>query len=271
MNIEAYIASGIIEEYVLGTVSVQEKQEVECMSHIYPEIKTELLRVEKAMEAYAMKYQMAPPPALKDAIFAQMEFDEKTTEDSEGKVIPLDKGHVSGQEEVKRKKSLPVWPKFMTAAALILAVLTGWMAYQLAELKEANGDMAERMHQIDADLDYNSNLAQLYRDPTYKVIRLSGVERSPESAAAAFWNPKTNEVMLDVQRLPAVPEGKQYQLWSIVDGVPVDIGVVDSHFDGKVLKMKPTKTGAAAFAITLEREGGSPTPTMDQMYVMGKV
>jgi anti-sigma-K factor RskA len=28
---------------------------------------------------------------------------------------------------------------------------------------------------------------------------------------------------------------------------------------------------AQAFAITLEKAGGSPTPTMDEMYVMAKV
>jgi anti-sigma-K factor RskA len=30
-------------------------------------------------------------------------------------------------------------------------------------------------------------------------------------------------------------------------------------------------TSAQAFAVTLEKEGGSPSPTMDQMYVMGKI
>ena len=77
--------------------------------------------------------------------------------------------------------------------------------------------------------------------------------------------------MIDVQSLPAAPQGKQYQLWSIVDGKPLDIGMIDNAFTGKVLKMKNTKAGSAAFAITLEKEGGNPTPTMEEMYVMGKV
>jgi hypothetical protein len=53
MNIQAYIESGILEEYVLGTVSPQEKQEVECMASIYPEIQQELQILETALEKYA--------------------------------------------------------------------------------------------------------------------------------------------------------------------------------------------------------------------------
>lgn len=68
MNIQAYIESGILEEYVLGTVSPQEKQEVECMSHIYPEIKEELLRTESALEEYALKHQTLPPPSFSRVI-----------------------------------------------------------------------------------------------------------------------------------------------------------------------------------------------------------
>jgi hypothetical protein len=47
--------------------------------------------------------------------------------------------------------------------------------------------------------------------------------------------------------------------------------MLDNAFTGKVLKMKNTKAGSVAFAITLEKEGGNPTPTMEEMYVMGKV
>ena len=77
--------------------------------------------------------------------------------------------------------------------------------------------------------------------------------------------------MLDVQNLPAAPTGKQYQLWTIVDGKPVDMGMLDPEFSNRLLRMKSSSPNAVAFAITLEKAGGSPSPTMDEMYVMGKV
>ena len=283
MNIQAYIASGILEEYVLGTVSPQEKQEVECMSHIYPEIKQELMRTESALEEYALLHQTTPPASLKESIFSQMNFDEPVdfdeNEEVNAKIIALGKQPegtiVSPLAEESNVVSLvgnqPTWPKLAVAAAILLGMFAGYNAMQLSNLKKVNSELALKVETVNKDLEYNAVLANLYRNPSYKVIHMEGLEKSPQSAVAAFWNVKTNEVLLDVQNLPDAPNGKQYQLWSIVDGVPVDIGMLDDAFNGKVLKMKDTKTGSVAFAITLEKEGGSPTPTMDDMFVMGKV
>ena len=60
-------------------------------------------------------------------------------------------------------------------------------------------------------------------------------------------------------------------MWTIVDGKPVDMGMIDAEFSNRLLPMKASSPNAVAFAITLEKEGGSPSPTMEEMYVMGKV
>ena len=65
-----------------------------------------------------------------------------------------------------------------------------------------------------------------------------------------------------------VPSGKQYQLWAIVDGKPVDAGLITDCIG--LCKMKRIDR-AQAFAITLEKAGGSPTPTLTEMYVFGKI
>lgn len=292
MNIQAYIESGILEEYVLGTVSPQEKQEVECMSHIYPEIKEELLRTESALEEYALKHQTLPPPSLKEALFAQMNFEtnegsqntesiELTVENNESEntsdvaVSHANAGETKVLANVFEKEVVreitPLWARLAVAASVILAIFAGWSAVQMSGMKTGMKQMSIEMDGVKKNYDYAQSLASLYRNPEYKTVRLAGLEKSPQSAVAAFWNQQTNEVLLDVQNLPAAPAGKQYQLWSIVDGVPVDIGMLDHEFSGKVLKMKNTKAGSVAFAITLEKEGGNPTPTMEEMYVMGKV
>lgn len=293
MNIQAYIESGILEEYVLGTVSPQEKQEVECMSHIYPEIKEELLRTESALEEYALKHQATPPPSLKESIFAQMNFDapaeepeaedateQQTVSQTDAAAPARTEARVieNAFERVETQVVTPAWAKLAVAAAVLLALFAGWSAMQMTDMKHANNEAVAKVETMQADMaamkaeaEYNHAVAALFRSPSYKHIHLAGLPKSPESAVSAFWNTQTNEVVLDVQNLPAAPQGKQYQLWSIVDGKPVDIGMLDNAFTGKVLKMKHTKAGSAAFAITLEKEGGNPTPTMEEMYVMGKV
>ena len=294
MNIQAYIESGILEEYVLGTVSPQEKQEVECMSHIYPEIKEELLRTERALEEYALKHQTPPPAELKDSIFAQMNFEQiqeipeihtPDVEKSVGTSVPIvptastePKVMDDVFDRVETKEVVPFWSKLAVAAAILLAVFAGWAAVQLTEYKGSNEQLAAEIGSLKGEvsgmkssLAYTESLAGMYRDPSYKVVKMAGMPKSPQSAASAFWNQQTNEVYVDVQNLPAPPAGKQYQLWTIVGDKPVDVGMIDNQFAGKVIKMKKTQPGAVAFAITLEKEGGVPSPTMEEMYVMGKV
>ena len=87
---------------------------------------------------------------------------------------------------------------------------------------------------------------------------------SPDSRAIAVWNPRTQQGVLAVTRLPALADGKDYQLW-IVDPqypVPVDGGVfqVDPATGQARVTFKPGKpvATAAKFAVSLERKGGSP-------------
>jgi len=54
----------------------------------------------------------------------------------------------------------------------------------------------------------------------------------------------------------------------MVDGKPVDAGVIGNCEGLCKLKNIPS---AQAFAVTLEKAGGSPVPTMSSLYVMGSI
>ena len=62
----------------------------------------------------------------------------------------------------------------------------------------------------------------------------------------------------------------QYQLWAIIDGKPVDVGVFDSNFTG-LARMKDIAKGAVTFAVTIEPRGGKLSPTLQTMQVAGNV
>jgi anti-sigma-K factor RskA len=85
-----------------------------------------------------------------------------------------------------------------------------------------------------------------------------------------YWNTDSKDVYLLINNLPKPQSDKQYQLWAIVDGKPVDAGIFDIIEGAPFIKLKNIAR-ADAFAITLEKRGGSETPSMDAMYVMGKV
>ena len=103
----------------------------------------------------------------------------------------------------------------------------------------------------------------------FKKIELTSVPGKPSALAQVIWDTNTKIVYVADVSLPNVPSDKQYQLWAIVDGKPVDAGMLT---DTKNLaqKMKVFEK-AEMFAITLEQKGGSPVPTMEAMYVAGKV
>lgn len=69
---------------------------------------------------------------------------------------------------------------------------------------------------------------------------------------------------------PLFPFG-QYQLWAIVDCKPVDAGMISTEKGVYHIQKMRSFGKAQAFAITLEKADGSPTPTMDQMIVQAKI
>ena len=72
----------------------------------------------------------------------------------------------------------------------------------------------------------------------------------------------------NIDNLPALPSDKQYQLWALKGGVPIDLGVMD---DSTLLQFQKSTRLAEAFAITIEKAGGSPTPTMTELIMLGKI
>ena len=167
----------------------------------------------------------------------------------------------------------------LMAASLIGLVLSlGALIYFVSQNKQSQGELAVLKQQVDTlrtasaaqqqEVLAYSQTMQMMHVATYKKIELTSVPGKPSAMAQVFWNTKTKEVYIADVSLPQAPSDKQYQLWAIVDGKPVDAGVVDDC--NGLCKMKNIPN-AQAFAITLEKKGGSPTPTLSAMYVMGKV
>lgn len=67
-NIQQYISSGILEAYVLGSLTEQEEREVLLMKKQYPVVNEALAHLESDMEQFAMQMAINPPPALWERI-----------------------------------------------------------------------------------------------------------------------------------------------------------------------------------------------------------
>ena len=69
MNIKEYISSGIIESYVLGLASEQERAEFEQICLQYPELVAARNEFEEALEKQAFEHAIAPPAGFERKSF----------------------------------------------------------------------------------------------------------------------------------------------------------------------------------------------------------
>jgi len=77
MDIKEYIASGILEQYVLGTISAEELLVVEQMAANHLEIKEEILSISYVLEKLAIENAIAPDATIKPFIMASIDFMER--------------------------------------------------------------------------------------------------------------------------------------------------------------------------------------------------
>ena len=123
-----------------------------------------------------------------------------------------------------------------------------------------------------------SELALLRTDSRLDKTRIavlgSLLKDQPQAVAVSLWRQESQEGLLVVENMPALPAGRDYQLWVIDPNLkaPVSAGVFKVDAEGNVrLEFKPTRNVQSAykFAVTMEKEGGAMVPTMDQMMVIG--
>ena len=306
MNVQEYISSGIIQSYVLGLAEEAEKAEFERMCSIYPEVRAAREEFELSLEQFALSNPVPVPQNLKSKVFAaiDMESDQagnniKDSLPGSGLANPL-RGGVDataatqtgsfqrrgrGGLEPKPAKviSLPRFQRFLAIAAVILLLLSTALNFyffnqsryysnqyrdllaQQTELVSNNQVLQTRMLEYEKAIDW-------MKDPDMAIVKMPAIPSSPDptSATTVYWDTVSKDVFLAINKLPAPAADQQYQLWALVDGKPVDAGVFDIKDGPGMFKMKNIPR-AQAFAITLEKKGGSPTPTMEKLYVMGKV
>lgn len=131
--------------------------------------------------------------------------------------------------------------------------------------------MADALKVQQASLQSMGNELQVLADPMVKTIALKGMNSLDKKSAMIHWNMNSHEVYFNASALPKTPDNMQYQLWAIVDGKPVDVGMISVGDTNSVFQKMKVIMNAQAFAVTIEKMGGSASPTMDTMCLLGNV
>lgn len=269
MDIQAYIQSGIIESYVLGLASAEEAAELESLQLQYPEVKQAISEFSAALEQHAFENAIAPPGDVKAKIIEAVNKEKGFAPVVSGGAPPVDTA----------AKSFRILRMLAAASVILFIVSAGLNIYLYKRYSQKNEDyqalLSQRNSLMADNQTYQAHLRQwqtaseLMADSAMAVIKLKGTPGREQHLATVFWNTKNKDVYIIPNKLPRPAKGKQFQLWALVNGKPVDAGVLDPNCEG-ACKMKNILQ-AQAFAITLENEGGSATPTMQQLYALGKI
>lgn len=263
MNIREYISSGILESYVSGNLSEQERREVEINLARYPELREELRSVEETQERLLMITGIEPSAQLKARVFSRI------PNDSDHRVV-----RIGGAGTLRNWQLAAAACLAMAIVAIIFALnyRTRWKAAEseLLALNVQNRQIAENYNRVNERLNKLEDDIDVLGDPRFSRILLSGTPNAPDAMASVYWNENTREVYLRIVNMKKLSRENQYQLWAIIDGKPVDAGVFDADAPG-LLRMKDIGRGAAIFAVTIEPRGGRQVPSLETMQVSGQV
>ncbi|RYZ99394.1 MAG: anti-sigma factor [Sphingobacteriaceae bacterium] len=265
-NIQSYIESGILELYVLGNVTPEEKLQVEEMMALHQTVRAEVDEIERALEVYAGKN--AVEPAADNCTHILNSLVSNLADDN---ISPLERK----DDNVIALPRANNFYKYAFAASLLLLLGVSITLYNVYNKLEQSNDQLLALSQENQQFAKTVNLKEqqisVFRDPAFKLFRLQGTEKTPDAGLTIAWNPKSKKVMIDMvdMKLPATDHDHQYQLWAMVNGKPVDLGVFDKPTvdTTDMVEMKSIAL-AQAFAVTIERRGGSRNPTLDEMVVI---
>ena len=258
MNIKEYISTGILEAYVMGDLSLSDRQEVEKNLAQYPELREEVNQIEETQEAFLQRAATAPRAKLREQILSLVE----------------------NKKETKAVSLVPSYWRLAAAASITVGLFVSYLAYDyrdkwlktivaLNSMVDENQQIAQNYNIVNQKLDKIEQDFSVIENSEFTKVVMKGTDNNPNALASVYWNPTSQEAYLSIQTLREISSDNQFQLWAIVDGKPVDMGVFDENFLG-LLKMKSV-AGAQAFAVTIEPRGGKETPSLETMQVVGTI
>lgn len=260
MDKQEYIDSGILELYVFGQLNEPEFSEVTKMAESDADIRDEIVSIEKAI----INFSTSVSPFLSSENYERIR-----------EALMLKHGVV----DIAPKKS-NIFLYLGYAASILLLVAVGYQYKQLDDkdnqivnVEKERSDLQKSVVDLTLQNKESETALSVVRDNDNAVIALAGQEVSPTSFAKAYWNKNTKSVHIDAAGLPEPPEGMVYQVWALKLNplTPTSIGLLD-NFKGnsKRIFTVDNATDAEAFGITLEPAGGSASPTLEQLYTLGK-
>jgi len=216
---------------------------------------------------------VTPPPRLRVAVLERVR--------AEASASPGERGHSDGREAERMDTATgtldtprrvielparrpPAWPTWaLAAAAAVLAVSTVATWRTADRLRGELRGARERIAQAELDLAVERAWSAVAMSPGARVVDLASVTGGVSLPhVRATYDPASRRAIVAFENL-TTPAGSDFELWAILSDGPHSLGVVRPDVSGRAEVRVPDAgdpAALAAFALSLEREGGSPDP-----------
>lgn len=263
--------------YVLHTLDNAERQEFEQMLKDASEEERALYQsMHSAANQLAFTVKgNGPDPAVKEQLISHIRSGDQELEQQD----------TSAASEITKETEEPKdgfdWFSFAIAASFALLIITLSLIFysfslnsEVNELESQIEQQESQITELENDLREKEQILSIIGNPEIDIVELAGMEANPNGYGKVIWNNENQQMVLQASNLPALSQGRVYQLWALTPDNPVSAGVFTVNEETNNfyrIELTPDILQSVnGFAVTMEPEGGSQQPTGD-MYLMGNV
>jgi anti-sigma-K factor RskA len=263
MNESLHIAETDLTLYAMGALSAEEMAAARAHVEICAHCKAELRQIDLALAAYAQTTPAVELPAgSRERFMARLTDTPQASAASARSVQPARKQ----EPKISWSKRLfgGRWSVALAGAMALLLVLVSIddmrrrteMAPLLAEAQRGHIDSAQ----------LNQLMELLTSSQAKRVALHEAPSATPPPEGRVVYSARNGKLLLTAQNLHPLPAGKVYELWILQpEGkkpLPAGTFAPDSRGNAAmILADEPANLSAQGFAVTIEKEGGSDTPT----------
>lgn len=243
-KINTFLASDLLEKYLLGETTKEEAQQTERYIAMYPEVRRDYEELQKNLQLFAQQYAMPTPEGLKEVI-------------------------LSAAKQEKRLGRR--FYRYAVAAAVAIMLFAGTSYFlwdQNRTLQEENTLVNKQIKYLESNmmnqLEDMRNQFIVLNNPDTRKVEVKGQKEAKDLKAIAYINPVKKLSYINVGKVPHLPENQVFQLWAEVNGELVNLGVIKEFEDKDKLLALPYGDKAIGY-ITVEPAGGNTSPSVDHI------
>ncbi|NQY06811.1 MAG: anti-sigma factor, partial [Flavobacteriaceae bacterium] len=236
--------SGLLEQYLLGELSIEQTAEVEAILDQDQDLLDYVRTIENNLEKIAFDHAIAPPHEVKENLLASL--------------------------TPEKKKSGTSFYRYAVGFAALFFIFTSIWLYNDSQRRQKEVDLTKQeieilkneLEALQAQNDDNMRFATILKDKNTIPFIVKGNDKVAFQSPIAYVNHVNKEVFVNPKQLPKLSSEKTYQMWGDVDGEMINMGLLNPQKDMIVMSYIENAT---SINITIEPAGGNDHATVENL------